>query len=695
MSDIDSDKDQQHVFLPTDMLLAIGNPDPLGLPLFRHERTEEEHERASLMGSQLFYSSGSGYSDELPDTSLLRGTVSYGAVRKVDEGITLTWRDLSVYVPQKKPWWKNNYNHKPFKRVLNNVSGAVLPGTLVAMMGSSGAGKSTLMNALAHRTSSGVVVDGDIFVNGHRANSGVSRMAGYVYQDDLFVGSLTVREHLSFMARMKMDNRLSSYDRKQRVNELLKELGLMKAQNTRIGVPGMEKCISGGERKRLAFASEILTDPPLLFCDEPTTGLDSYNAKKLVKMMKEMAARRKTILCTIHQPSSEVFAMFDRLLLLAEGRIAFLGSSKEALEFFDSLNHKCPPTFNPADFYIHTLAVLPGHEVRSRDRIKRICNNFAVSTYAKDIEITIQHQENMATSRMDSNIEKEPYASEMPIKPLWIVELYWLLWRSLLDSYRNPAMHSVRILQKIMMAVTVGVCYTNVKLNQAGIQDIEGVIFIFITENTFPSLYGVLNIFPHELPVFLREYKNGVYGCDTYYISKMVSLIPGFIVDPIAFCLICYWMVGLQQYAYQFFMTILIVIFTANVSSACGAMFSAIFESIPYIMLFLIPFDVVLLISGGLFINLQTLPPWISWVRYLSWFMYSNEALTVTQWTGVTNITCEFEEGIPCISTGDQVIEEYSFSPKHLPMDFAFMISLYAIFHIIGYIGLRVRAKKK
>ncbi|KAB7495574.1 hypothetical protein Anas_03767 [Armadillidium nasatum] len=121
MSDIDSDKEQQHVFLPTDMLLAIGNPDPLGLPFFRHERAEEEHERASLMGSQLFYSSGSGYSDELPDTSLLRGTVSYGAVRKVDEGITLTWRDLSVYVPQKKPWWKNNYNHKPFKRVLNNV----------------------------------------------------------------------------------------------------------------------------------------------------------------------------------------------------------------------------------------------------------------------------------------------------------------------------------------------------------------------------------------------------------------------------------------------------------------------------------------------------------------------------------------------------------------------------------------------
>ncbi|KAK7069697.1 hypothetical protein SK128_025781 [Halocaridina rubra] len=121
-----------------------------------------------------------------------------------------------------------------------------------------------------------------------------------------------------------------------------------------------------------------------------------------------------------------------------------------------------------------------------------------------------------------------------------------------------------------LIAFLVGICYTNVQLNQAGIQDIEGVLFIFITENTFPSLYGVLNIFPQEMPLFLREYKNGIYRADTYYLSKMVALIPGFIVDPVIFCLICYWMVGLQRHAYHFFMTVLITIFTANTASACG-----------------------------------------------------------------------------------------------------------------------------
>ncbi|XP_042230092.1 protein scarlet-like isoform X2 [Homarus americanus] len=692
--------------LPTEEFGMAGNPNPLGVPFFRNlpmMGLDQQEERASLLGSgqYVYQSSGSDtYSSDFlregADDGLAKQSgLGYGTWKASEEGITLTWRDLSVYVPQKRGWFKGTHEQRPFKRVLNNVSGAVRPGSLVALMGSSGAGKSTLMNALAHRTPGGVIVDGDILVNSRRVSRSMTSLAGYVHQDDLFVGSLTVKEHLTFMTRLRMDRRRSNKQRLARVMELMKELGLLKAQNTRIGVPGHDKSLSGGERKRLAFATEILTDPPLLFCDEPTTGLDSYNARKLVRIMKDMGTRGKTILCTIHQPSSEVFAMFDKLLLLAEGRVAYMGSSSGALEFLDSLGHKCPATFNPADYYIHTLAVLPGHEHRSRERIKRICDNFAVSAYCKDIDITIQYQDNMCISNSDSGGSDDGFSRNIPQKPGWVVQLWWLTWRSLVDSYRNPAIHSIRILQKILIAFLVGVCYTNVKLNQAGIQDIEGVLFIFITENTFPSLYGVLNIFPQEMPLFLREYKNGIYRADTYYLAKMIALIPGFVVDPVVFCLICYWMVGLQRHAYHFFMTVLVTIFTANTASACGSMFSAMFESIPYIMLFLIPFDVVLLISGGLFINLSTMPWFIGWVKYLSWFMYSNEALTITQWADVKNITCEMPPGVPCIKNGQQVIQEYAFKASHLSYDFALLALLYTGFHVLGFIGLYLRARKK
>ncbi|ROT82616.1 ABC protein, subfamily ABCG [Penaeus vannamei] len=346
--------------------------------------------------------------------------------------------------------------------------------------------------------------------------------------------------------------------------------------------------------------------------------------------------------------------MFDKLLLLAEGRLAYMGSSSGALEFLDGLGHKCPATFNPADFYIHTLAVQPGHELRSRERIKRICDNFAVSAYAKDIDITIQYQDNMGLQYADRG-KSTSYSGtgssgqtstesvinivrNVPQVPNWWVQLYWLTWRALLDSYRNPSIHGIRILQKILMALLIGVCYTNTYLNQQGIQDIEGVLFIFITENTFPSIYAVLNIFPLELPLFLREYRNGIYRSDTYYMAKMFSMLPGFILDPIIFTTICYWMVGLQHHSYQFFMTVLIIIFTTSVASACGAMFSAMFENIEYSQVILVPFDILMLITGGLFVNLTTLPWFIGWTKYISWFMYSNEALTITQWTGVNKI---------------------------------------------------------
>lgn len=120
-----------------------------------------------------------------------------------------------------------------------------------------------------------------------------------------------------------------------RVNEVIIELSLRKCANTVIGSPGRIKGLSGGERKRLAFASEALTDPHLLLCDEPTSGLDSFMAHSVLQVLKRLADKGKTIIITIHQPSSELFGMFDKILLIAEGRPAFLGSPGQATEFFD------------------------------------------------------------------------------------------------------------------------------------------------------------------------------------------------------------------------------------------------------------------------------------------------------------------------------------------------------------------------
>lgn len=173
-------------------------------------------------------------------------------------------------------------------------------------------------------------------LNGIPVNSKQLRsQCAYVQQDDLFIASLTAKEHLIFQAMLRMGRNIPYAQKVQRVNEVIAELSLRKCAHTVIGSPGRIKGLSGGERKRLAFASEALTDPHLLLCDEPTSGLDSFMANSVLQVLKRLANKGKTIIITIHQPSSELFGMFDKILLVAEGRAAFLGTPAQATEFFE------------------------------------------------------------------------------------------------------------------------------------------------------------------------------------------------------------------------------------------------------------------------------------------------------------------------------------------------------------------------
>lgn len=266
------------------------------------------------------------------------------------------------------------------------VSGVAYPGELLAILGSSGAGKTTLLNALTFQSTSNVTVSGVRCINGTPISvRNLTSQSAYVQQDDLFIGSLTVKEHLIFQALVRMDRDNSYLQRMERVKEVISELSLSKCQNTQIGITGRIKGISGGERKRLAFASEVLTNPKILFCDEPTSGLDSAMALTVVQVLKNLASKGKTVVCTIHQPSSELYSMFDKLLLMAEGRTAFLGSPEQADLFFKELQAPCPSNYNPADYFIQLLAIVPEKEESSRQAVNLICDKYQRS----DLEVKL------------------------------------------------------------------------------------------------------------------------------------------------------------------------------------------------------------------------------------------------------------------------------------------------------------------
>uniref|UniRef100_A0A0M3ISH4 ABC transporter domain-containing protein n=1 Tax=Ascaris lumbricoides TaxID=6252 RepID=A0A0M3ISH4_ASCLU len=199
-------------------------------------------------------------------------------------------------------------------------------------------GKTTLLNVLTQRNLTDLEVDGVVRINGQQlSGSDMHHICAYVQQDDLFVSSMTVKEHLTFYAELRMGRNYSSNEKRKRVDDIIRDLGLCDCANSYVGQIGRLRGISGGERKRLAFACEILTSPPLLFCDEPTSGVDSFLAQQVVQVLKRLAHRKgMTIVVTVHQPSSQVFAMFDRIHLMAQGRVAFNGRPSEAIEMWNS-----------------------------------------------------------------------------------------------------------------------------------------------------------------------------------------------------------------------------------------------------------------------------------------------------------------------------------------------------------------------
>ncbi|XP_065358976.1 protein scarlet [Calliphora vicina] len=667
--------------------------DPL-FPASTSSKSSEERVELSVLNGGEAGGGGGGGVDEIRKRSSSSNERnlplrSYNKWSPTEEGATLVWRDLCVYTAGEHGTSPSLYN---MKRIINNSNGAVQPGNLMALMGSSGSGKTTLMSVLAYRQPAGTVVQGDILINGRRIGPFMHRISGFVYQDDLFNGALTVSEHMHFMALLRLDRRVSKQERKLIIQDLLERTGLLGASNTRIGSGDDEKVLSGGERKRLAFAVELLNNPVILFCDEPTTGLDSYSAQQLVQTLYDLAKKGTTILCTIHQPSSQLFDMFNNVLFLSEGRVAFTGSPQNALDFFAQNGYRCPEAYNPADYLIGVLASDPGYEQASQRSSQYLCDLFAVSSAAKQRDMLVNLEIHMAESG-DYPFDKEVNS----FRPAaWYLKFHVIWYRFTLTLLRDPKLQWLRFFQKMAMAIIIGACFAGTTvLDQMGVQAVQGALFVMISENTYHPMYSVLNVFPQGFPLFMRETRSGMYSTAQYYIGTVLAMLPGMIIEPFLFVVICYFIAGLRPTFYAFSITAIAVVLVMNVATACGCFFSTAFNSVPLAMAYLVPVDYIFMITSGIFIQISTLPIAFYWTQFLSWMLYANEAMTAAQWTGIANITCfEESENLPCFHTGQDVLDKYSFKEANIYRNILAIVGIYFGFHILGYYCLWRRARK-
>ena len=252
--------------------------------------------------------------------------------------------------------------HKTRKALLKHVTISVLPGEVAFVMGPSGAGKSTLLDALAGRIKKGIM-SGNVYFNGKARDADFYDNSAYVRQDDVHIPNLTVEETLYFAARLRLGDEYTDNERILRVNAVSDLLGLNTCLVSMVGDAGM-RGISGGQLKRLSIAVEIMNMPSLIFLDEPTSGLDSVMAHDVMTFTNRLADQNRTILATIHQPSSETFALASKVVLVTAGRVAYCGPASEAQAYFASppLGYSAAAHSNPADFII---AVVSGAELSS------------------------------------------------------------------------------------------------------------------------------------------------------------------------------------------------------------------------------------------------------------------------------------------------------------------------------------------
>uniref|UniRef100_A0A914P039 ABC transporter domain-containing protein n=1 Tax=Panagrolaimus davidi TaxID=227884 RepID=A0A914P039_9BILA len=619
----------------------------------------------------------------------------------------LVWKHLVVSTGEDKDKMVFNkikscgrYTHKP-KILLNNVSGAITGG-LWAVMGPSGSGKSTLLNTLACRLDANTVVEGEMRLNGSKYdNAELKRIAGYVMQDDLLNGSLTVEETLMYTAELRLPRDFTNEQRKQRVRETMSEMGVTHVRDVIIGTP-LKKGISGGERKRVCVGMSLLSRPQLLFLDEPTSGLDSVTALDLLHTFNKLAhgghegERAVTIVCSIHQPQSKIFDLFDSLVLLKAGNIIYQGPRADAMPTFTKAGFPCPLFTNPADHLMDVIT--PSKYNKALTDQEAIADSY--DQQAKDQAIVdakkagdradqaiVASQEPVI---VDLEMGAEKRAGQMNVaRPRWLKQVWILIRRGLQEHRRESSVIIASVIQTILIAVLIGTAFLKIGQGQKSTIRRQPVLFFCaVNQGVFGALM-VINAFPAERALTLRERASGTYLASAYFVSKIIVDTLVQVPVPIIFTCVVYFLIGLQATAGKFFLFMFFMILCSVSATSLALMISALCRTTDLSVTVLPMALEVFRLFGGFFLSPANLPKYFSWLDALSYVKYSYVGIALNELQGL-KLSCEdTAPNANCIPDGETTIRTLGLDYINIGGCIGCLIGYIIICRTIAYFGVR------
>ncbi|EQC31392.1 hypothetical protein SDRG_10993 [Saprolegnia diclina VS20] len=571
------------------------------------------------------------------------------------------------------------------RQLLHHVTAAFEPGTMTALMGSSGAGKTTFMDVLAGRKTGGRIV-GDVFINGEPKNPATfSCIASYCEQMDIHSEKSTIREALEFSAFLRLPQTFENDAKLSLVRETLTLLELDKIAHERVLNLSVE------QKKRVTIGVEVVANPSILFLDEPTSGLDARSAQIVMRGVQSIARTGRTVVCTIHQPSIQIFELFDALLLLQKGgHVAFCGElgadSQKLLEYFHSIpgTEKIQPLYNPATYMLEVIGAGIG-----RKDIKNYADVYASSDLCASNRSKVERFLAVSPDLVTfSSLPFQPIATSLANQTRWLthrtVHMYW----------RSPAYNFVRLVSYPVFAVIFGSTFYQLPFGTvARVNSHVGLIYNSMDFIGVINMMTVLDMATAERAVYYRERMSNYYSPLPYSASLLLAEMPYLLTVIISFVAIEYWMVGWFNDAATFFFFWFIYFVYTSLCTFMGMWMAVLMPNIKVANVAVGAISCVFNLFGGFLLPFARMKWGYKW---LTWIIPSSYSLNVL--IGLVIGHCDDGVGPGCnpilidgqpTTVKSYVVTRFGFDPAEIYSSSGALLIEWALLQVFIYLTLR------
>ncbi|TKS85920.1 ATP-binding cassette sub-family G member 8 [Collichthys lucidus] len=530
----------------------------------------------------------------------------------------------------------------------------------------------------------------------------VKKSIAHVRQDDRLLPHLTVRETLVFVAKLRLPTHFTQAQREQRVDDVIAELRLRQCAHTRVGNDYV-RGVSGGERRRVSIAVQLLWNPGILILDEPTSGLDSFTAHNLVITLSRLARGNRLVLLSVHQPRSDIFQLFDLVVLLSSGSAVYCGAARDMVAYFTALGYPCPRYCNPSDFYVDLISIdrrSLEQEAECLERATVLAGKFMEKVRDTEDHMWKPAAADTAPAQTESPQQLSTVKTEEVITiskqknrlPGRLHQFTILIRRHMYNDYRDLVTILVHGFEALLMSLLVGCLYYGAGEERLSIQDTVALLYMIGALTPFAVVLDVIAKCHTERAMLFHELEDGMYSVSSYFFAKVLGELPEHCVFTLVYGLPIYWLAGLNEAPERFLLNFLLVWLMVYCSRAMALFVAAALPTLQTSAFMGNALFTVFYLTGGFVISLENMWLVASWFSHASFMRWGFEGMLQVQFRGnkypitISNITISVD--------GIHVVEAMKMNQYPLYSCYLVLLAVCLCFMVLYYVSLKFIKQK-